>query len=325
MDARSELLLSLYSGARGLPSSEFQAFALRLLRPALRFQSAILGLGYFEGSNAPALVPLSSATDQIDPAGFAEWKQINRADKIIPIVRFQPRTTFNFHAPTVFSGKSDLVMRDYARRFGRQSYLVTALTDIASPIFEWCSIYRPDPDDQFTEGERSHCQSLMNHLCEALTINRLVQQSGATGADLREDESAALVSNDGRILAAQPGFLAACRKQWAQFGLCMVPRPAMAQLTRERHGTFRGRSVTLRSKPLGGFLYVIAISPPRREPLTPRRMDIASLFADGQSAKDIARTLGISPATVRNQLSSAYRHLGVSSRRELRRALHTPE
>ena len=49
---------------------------------------------------------------EIDPAGFAHWRSINRADNIIPIVHGTPWTTFNFHAPSIFSANNDLVMRD---------------------------------------------------------------------------------------------------------------------------------------------------------------------------------------------------------------------
>lgn len=53
------------------------------------------------------------------------------------------------------------------------------------------------------------------------------------------------------------------------------------------------------------------------EKLTPKQIEIARLVASGDSDKVIARTLGISEKTVRNQLTDGYRRLGVRKRTEL--------
>ncbi|MFW7413767.1 LuxR C-terminal-related transcriptional regulator [Demequina sp. SO4-18] len=52
--------------------------------------------------------------------------------------------------------------------------------------------------------------------------------------------------------------------------------------------------------------------------LSKREYEVASLAAQRLSAKEIAAVGGVSPHTVTNQLSSAFRKLGVSSRTELR-------
>ena len=45
------------------------------------------------------------------------------------------------------------------------------------------------------------------------------------------------------------------------------------------------------------------------------------LYAEGRSHKDIAATLGLTPATVRTYLRTAYAALGVSTKLELVAAL----
>ena len=55
--------------------------------------------------------------------------------------------------------------------------------------------------------------------------------------------------------------------------------------------------------------------------LPPRRLDVATLFAEGHATKEIAFMLGLAHATVRNQLTAAYRALGVSDRSGLRARL----
>ena len=55
--------------------------------------------------------------------------------------------------------------------------------------------------------------------------------------------------------------------------------------------------------------------------LTAKERKVASLAADGQTNRDIAQTLYVTPKTVEVHLTNAYRKLGIRSRRELSEAL----
>jgi DNA-binding CsgD family transcriptional regulator len=55
--------------------------------------------------------------------------------------------------------------------------------------------------------------------------------------------------------------------------------------------------------------------------LTPSERRVAELAAEGRSNKDVAQELFVTPKTVEVHLSSAYRKLGITSRRDLGRAL----
>ncbi|PRY79133.1 LuxR C-terminal-related transcriptional regulator [Marivita geojedonensis] len=52
-----------------------------------------------------------------------------------------------------------------------------------------------------------------------------------------------------------------------------------------------------------------------------RELEIATAYVDGQTYKEIARSLDIAPSTVRTHLRTVYRKLGVTSRTELANAL----
>ncbi|MCR9127038.1 MAG: LuxR C-terminal-related transcriptional regulator [Rhodobacteraceae bacterium] len=56
------------------------------------------------------------------------------------------------------------------------------------------------------------------------------------------------------------------------------------------------------------------------EMLSMREQEVVAAYVDGQSYKEIARNLGIAPATVRTHLRTVYRKLGVTSRSELAQA-----
>jgi DNA-binding NarL/FixJ family response regulator len=51
--------------------------------------------------------------------------------------------------------------------------------------------------------------------------------------------------------------------------------------------------------------------------LTSREREVARELAAGQSAKEVARTLGLAPATVRNQTQSIYQKLQIDNRAAL--------
>ena len=260
-DSDADLLLGLYRDAMSCPRSEFQDRAVRVLRRALRFESAIWGGGYLDGAGGLGgrLVPLQVHTDEIDPAGLEHWKAINLADKVIPITIATPGRTHAFHAPTLFSAKADGVMRDYARRFGRQSYLVTSFCAVDSTVREWCSLYRPDADDQFTDAERARCQVLATHLRQALDVNtRLLGGSpGATAPESTDDRAAhtALATPAGHLVSAQPAFTSACAARWREFDGRRLPAAVLKALL-EGRGVVRFAKFTLSSRPMAGLLWL---------------------------------------------------------------------
>jgi DNA-binding NarL/FixJ family response regulator len=55
----------------------------------------------------------------------------------------------------------------------------------------------------------------------------------------------------------------------------------------------------------------------RIDMLTPREREVAHALSDGHSHKEVARLLGLAPATVRNQTQAIYQKLGVDNRASL--------
>ncbi len=59
----------------------------------------------------------------------------------------------------------------------------------------------------------------------------------------------------------------------------------------------------------------------RADALSKRELEVASAYASGDSYKEIARALGLSPTTVHTHLRTVYTKLGVTSKIELARSL----
>ena len=60
----------------------------------------------------------------------------------------------------------------------------------------------------------------------------------------------------------------------------------------------------------------MAVAQEENSGLTPREVELLEVFAKGESYKEAARILGISPLTVGNHVKSIYRKLAVHSRGE---------
>jgi DNA-binding CsgD family transcriptional regulator len=57
--------------------------------------------------------------------------------------------------------------------------------------------------------------------------------------------------------------------------------------------------------------------------LRPRELTILALYSEGMSANEIADVFVISPHTVRTHVKNAYRRLGIHSREEAARVIHS--
>ena len=100
----------------------------------------------------------------------------------------------------------------------------------------------------------------------------------------------------------------------------------LAPLSAARGEAYRGDAIqaaTLRH--IGDGTMLIAI---RRlgglDRLSPRELAVAREYAAGRTYKEIAHALGVAPATVRNQLRSAYVKLGVATKIALAKCLDGP-
>lgn len=315
MEAFADILFDLYRMARELPPAAFQDRALALLMPLLKFQSAIWGSGRLTN---PGLCVHRIHLHEIDPDGLTAWKQINRMDKVIPIAAANPGRTIQFHAPTLFSARDDAEMRDYAQRYGRQSYLITAFASETPSLMGWMSLYRPDPDDPFTGLERTLCEALMPHFEQALLVNQACNVQKALSEETGTSASLALADARGALYFAQAAFLRLLAEEWPEADDRMLPPPLRdAVIGNSAGGTFLGARIRFESRVAAELILLRAR---RRRPidqLSPRRYEVARLFSSGFGYKAIARQLHLSPATVRNHLTAIYQELSIASKAEL--------
>jgi DNA-binding CsgD family transcriptional regulator len=207
-------------------------------------------------------------------------------------------------------------MRSYAKRYGRQSYMVCALRhEVHDDFIVWLSLYRSDPDAHFGEAERRLYRDVIGHLHEAQMINRRLQWARATQAD--DGDICAIADPWGYLHSPPQAIDELVRAEWSPIANGRLPPALMAALAASSDCQYRGRSVCVRGRRVGELLFLTFRSRHSLDGLSDRERQVANAVARGQSAKEAGRSLALAPTTVRVHLKHIYDKLGVHSQAEL--------
>lgn len=316
MDPFDELLLKVYRAARELPVGEFQDATLGLLRERLRFNSAV----WAQGQNLPKGVAVHSAHLYNEPLEMIlDWQRINDRDLVVERVTRNAGQAQNINVRALYPGREHRVMRRFSDRYGHQNFLIIGLLlDYVRVGRCWLSLYRPDASDQYGHAEVRLLDALAPHLFEALWINRTIGfREHGQEADLDLSDTAAIARTDGVLSYCGRGFLELVRRHWPCWQGLKLPDAFLDSLPGAgKHAITRGHLVVA-VKAAGDLLFLRAEERSPLRALTPRELTAATLYAEGKSHKEIARDMGISPATVRNFLQHTYMKLHVGDKGEL--------
>ena len=190
-----------------------------------------------------------------------------------------------------------------------------------SGLMFFVSIYRPMSRPEFSDGETVLFGEFVMHLLQQWHYRLQRLQSDTPG---RPWDSFALAKPSGELLFAGLRLSLALGEASPGWNGTHLP-PVVAQALAGAPCTLSlGKACRLRLEPCGPLVAVSLASRQHKPALAPRELSAAMLYAQGRSHKDIAATLGLTPATVRTYLRTAYAALGVSNKLELVAALrHT--
>ena len=315
LDRFSSVVLALYRAAREVPAEQFQDAALRLLKPILGFDSSMWGTGTLSAAGmAVHSIHLSEQPSEM----VSEWQQVSSEDTVAYACASRPGWVMNAHMPTLFRDRAKRAMRDYTTRFEKGCGRVTRYSAGNSSLISWISLYRADPQRHFAEDDRAGFQALLPHVVEALTINRLLHLDRVFAHELRgRDSELAIADRRGTIHTAGTGFHALLRREWSAWEGGALPPPLLAAVAEGREAAFRGRRILVDARGVGDLLFLHARPLTAIDRLSPREREVAQRFGTGQSHKEVARALGVSPATVRNHLQVIYDKLQVNDKAAL--------
>jgi len=319
MERFSALLLELYRAAHEVTFPRFEETALDLVRPELRFDSAIW--------TAIALEPDGPVTtdvyfDNQTPEVIAGYLAVMRGNTFGHAALANPGATINssLDDPT---RNCDLrgPLDEYERRHGMVHALTTAVVDRPEALLRAIALYRGPDAPRFSEGERRLKHQLMPHLLEALTIHRIRYLELGLEEHSRSGFSTAIASAEGRLLHADHSFAAQLCRGFPGWRGPVLPAPVVAQLDAPTRVKTAGGEIVVTSHRVGAQYLIRVRNRSHVDMLTERELAVASAFAKGRTYREIAGSLGLAPATIRNHISHVYAKLQVANKIELHAVL----
>lgn len=187
---------------------------------------------------------------------------------------------------------------------------VIVVGDDASKIkpARWMVLYRRH-DVRFSQSDAAHLHGLWTHLSRALVLNRTRHLQRKSLEHDKDAAASGLISMEGQIQIADARFYELLDHEWPILSPESLPEIAMEVLRAGK--VFRGEKIEITLIQRHGFNRCRIIPIKNLDFLSPREFVIARRFSNGMSHKQIARELGISHHTVRNQLAHTYRKLNV--------------
>lgn len=313
----NEIILNIYRLAQDAPTDKFQVRALELASFILPFDSCRWGMALkYEGHQ----LAIQSAYEYREMPGVLEaYIEVLGQDLVGLAAAAHPGTTINVNARELCDDQPvRAAYLDYLCRFRHENMLVTGMV-APSGSARSLSYYRRDKDDGFKEDERQLCQALFPHMMEALTINLRIglAQFQEIGSSTRWP--LAMCDCNGVILYAEPDFLALLSAHWPEImKMSRLPATLINTLLVQRQPKYASDRVFvcigLRQDKV---VYLKARPRHTIDSLSPRELQVAKLVAKGMKFKEIAITLQLAPATVRNHIQRIHDRLGTRSNAEL--------
>lgn len=331
MQAFSSTVRDLYALAEYASPDQFLSRAIGLMQMWIRFDGAIFGTG--EKTSLQSVTVLES-DGKVPAATVPEAllsRELGRNDPVAEGFRNAPLSPSRGDIRELYRKSRDARkgrsaeaagVRTLAEELGLCHLMVHGDDPAKVRPARWIVLYRQH-DVRFAETDAACLHGLWIHLSRALAINRARALERLSDAGQRNDTASAsgLMAEDGQIEIADQRFFDLMEREWPEIAPDFIPEQVLELLAEGK--VYRGTHVEISMvRQTGGNL--CRIRPLHAmEVLTPREFVVARRFAAGMSHKQIARELGVSHHTVRNQLAHLYRKLNLHDKASLAQYLAT--
>jgi DNA-binding CsgD family transcriptional regulator len=297
--------LDCAAAALDVPLPRYMDWAFEALTPLVRFDSAAWGIGTHDppASHLVHLRGVPPALLMAYEAGIAEIDYIRHA------AAAAPGTTINdFDIRDAFPEAAAAIDDRISAPFAVEQTLATSLPHGAgSGIHHLVLLWRARRFDPFNEAERCLVERCVPHM---VTGYRIAQRLALTHV-VDDTSGHALVDGRGALHSFDDRFIRTVRQHWPAWQDNRLPAPLAAIAAAGTDTQLPGLDVRIVPQ---AALLAMTITERRANPLPPGQRRVAELYAAGQSYRQIADAMGVSPATVRNQIQRAYQRLGVNNK-----------
>lgn len=309
----SQYILKLYNRTSNTDPAQFAASSLDGLCSVLRADKAWWGI-----MDCPAHEPRLSSSYTIGLSGHWEtaWETVRHHDTLMPSVSSNRGRTFLLESDMLPPNNS---LTSLAEGFDI-AHTASISVDLPSQLrFMFYSVFRGHSRNRFTTEDALLNQLLAPHLQAAWTDN-LLAALRSHPSYVSSSTCRAFVDRDGRLVQSDDSFAKFVNRTWSSWrgGHLPLTLAEAVRAARKSPGEWFGRKGwRMRALPAGLLTLLELRLVSALDTLSPRERQVANLYADGATHKEIAKVAGLTPATTRHYLREAYAKLGVSNKAEL--------
>ena len=317
LESVNELIVGLYRYGREVPIGDFQKWALERLREAIAFDSAVWGTGSESPQSIHSAYLYGQPREMIEQYVRGGWQSkdflrtacVDRPGVAINLSDLMPPSQW----------RRTLLYRRFARPHGIEWAVSMFQAQPFTSLNAFVSLCRGDRDQPFSDDDRRLLQVLTPHLLESMRANHLWHFSAAAAPRANQGaHGMGVCDRDGLVHDCSRSFPRLIRSEWPQWTGVSLPAVLVASLA---GGGFVGKRIDIDAEPLGDQWLLRIRAGGAAKQLGARERQVAALYASGMNYREIARTVGVAPTTVRNQLRACFRKLGVTSKLDLARRL----
>ena len=249
------------------------------------------------------------------------WEQIKRQDKLLAGLIANPGKTLDVYDFYTRHERENLATyQQHSKIFGIENAMSTAVPNPDTGLLEILSLYRNDSEKKFSRSERLTKQFVFPLMIEVWHNNQI--QHLAKQTQNHVSGPLAICDNRAWIRHAELEFIGLIKDLWPEWTGPVLPEPVAAWLQGKSTKSLKKKKLVLSRTNLNDMTLIQAKAGGSGVALTRREEQIAESFAAGQTYREIAADLTLSPSTVRRHIEAIYKKLAVSNKLQLFQALN---
>ncbi|WP_322061699.1 helix-turn-helix transcriptional regulator [Paraburkholderia sp. J63] len=310
----SRFLLLLHRAAREVPFEDFQEHALTLLKRIVPFDAARWGTARHDARGAEFHAPYLYNDS---PETLSDYETFREHDGAGRWCLAHLDTVGNFELHALYAGYPYPGLLNYIRRYRHMHALIIGCRSGDDGLHQAISLYGAYEDKPFDESHRQFLQTVFPHLTEALHTSLILKMERLRPCRCDAIWSLAICDASGDYCFVEPSFREMLRQEWPDLTHCTLPAPLAAVSDSRAPSHLQGRAVIFFLDVVKDVVFIRARARMPVDALSRRELEIAGLAAAGLTHKEIAKSLMLSPATVRNHLQAIHDRAGVRNNTEL--------
>jgi DNA-binding CsgD family transcriptional regulator len=315
-------ILDLYREAQEESVDQFPRSVFARLKSHIEFDSC--GIATFYLSAQKGLSLISQLALNVVPNKHALRAEFVGAESHDPNAGLRSRDPL-FTKAVRQTGKSHRLswdeitgtaLREYSSRSEGVNALAIATTSREQTVSSF-SLWRAKKKSCFSLQDEVLADVVLPHITQAISINRKLTANAFVG---NHRQAGAIIADPQGVIHHIDDFaLILLRREYPGWLSTWLPDDLFAALAANSAQRHVGRNIvaTLRRQ-ANVFLIAVEARQPG-EKLTPAELRVVSAVVKHGTYKEAARQLGVSPATIRNQLHSIYVKLGIRGKSDLAR------